>query len=153
MDSLTAAFRHDPSDDLTADVILTAGDSKARRLARANFGQTINKGRDWSAERPLNWSPDGPFNVVGGVSHRHVRLKQFINLSLLSGSIGRFRDWQDGTGIFADASVKLSDRATVTAGLRYQRDRQKRRGALTATSFQIPSTSLASSTPGSPKLP
>ena len=138
VDSLTAALRHDLSDDLTANVILTAGDSEARRLARANFGQTINKGRDWSAEATLNWSPDGPFNIIGGVSHTYVRLKQYINLSLLSGSIGRFRDWQDGTGIFADASVKLSDRTTVTAGLRYQRDRQKRRGALTANSFEIP---------------
>lgn len=138
VDSLTTAVRHNLSDDLTANVVLTAGDSKARRLARANFGQTINKGRDWSAEATLNWSPEGPLSIVGGVSHTHVHLKQFINLSLLSGSIGRFRDWQDGTGVFADASVKLGEQTIVTAGLRYQRDRQKRRGALTANSFQVP---------------
>jgi iron complex outermembrane recepter protein len=138
VDSLTAVVRHDLSDDLTADLLFTTGDSKARRLARANFGQTTNAGRDWSAEATVNWSPEGPLRVVGGASHTHARLKQFINLSLLSGSVGRFRDWQDSTGVFADASIKLTERATVTAGLRYQRDRQKRRGALTATSFQIP---------------
>ena len=138
VDSLTAAARHELSDDTTANILLTAGDTSSRRLARANFGQTTNDGRDWSTEATLNWSPDGRLHIVGGASHTHAELKQFINLSLLSGSIGRFRDWQDSTGVFADASIKLTERATVTAGLRYQRDRQKRRGALTATSFQIP---------------
>jgi iron complex outermembrane recepter protein len=67
-----------------------------------------------------------------------VELRQFINLSLLSGSIGRFRDWQDSSGVFADARIALTSRATITVGMRYQRDRQKRVGALTANSFEIP---------------
>ena len=138
VDSLTAGFRHELSDDLTADVMLTGGDSKAQRLAIPNFGQTRNDGRDWSAEGILRWSPEGPLSIVGGASHTHVRLKQYINLSLLSGSIGRFRDWQDGSGVFVDATLALSSRAKMTAGIRYQRDRQKRQGALTATSFEIP---------------
>ena len=137
-DSLTAAIRHQFSPELTANVLLTAGDSAARRFAIADFGETTNDGRDWSGEAIFNWTPGGPFSVVGGVSHSHVRLRQFINLKRLSGSIGRFRDWQDGTGIFADATIQLSPRTTMTAGLRYQRDRQKREGALTATSFVIP---------------
>jgi len=138
VDSLTASIRHDASEALTANFVLSAGDSEARRFAIPNFGETQNEGRDWSAEAILNWSPEGPLRAVGGVSHSHVALKQFIDLSQLSGSIGRFRDWQDGSGIFADATFAVTSRATVTAGLRYQRDRQKRKGALTATSFTIP---------------
>ena len=138
VDSLTAGIRHEASDDLTANLMLTAGNSKARRLAIRDFGQTRNDGRDWSAEAVFNWSPDGPLSLVAGASHTHAELKQFINLQLLSGSIGRFRDWQDGTGLFADATYKLSPKVTMSAGVRYQRDRQKREGALTATSFVVP---------------
>jgi outer membrane receptor protein involved in Fe transport len=118
--------------------MLTAGDSLSRRLAIRDFGQTRNAGRDWSVEAVLNWAPEGPFSLVAGGSHTHVALKQFINLQLLSGSIGRFRDWQDGTGLFADATLAIAPSVTMSAGLRYQRDRQKRQGALTATSFVVP---------------
>lgn len=138
VDSLTAAVRHEAGPNLTVNALLTGGDSDVRRLAIPGLGQSRIDGRDWSSELVLNWSPQGPLRIVGGVSRGHVALKQFIDLSLLSGSIGRFRDRQDSTGMFGDASFALSDRATITAGLRYQRDRQNRQGALTATTFQIP---------------
>ena len=138
VDSLTAAVEHELAANLVANAVLTGGNSSARRLAIPGFGQASNNGRDWSAEAVLNWNPDGPFRIVGGVSHRHAALKQHINLSLLSGAIGRFRDWQDGTGIFADATFALSPRITASAGVRYQRDRQTRTGALTADTFDIP---------------
>ena len=138
VDSLTAGIRHEASNELAANLMLTAGDSVSRRLAIPDFGQTRNDGRDWSAEAVFNWSPKGPFALVAGASHSHIALKQFINLQLLSGSIGRFRDWQDGTGLFADATVELAPKVTMTAGVRYQRDRQKRQGALTATTFIVP---------------
>jgi outer membrane receptor protein involved in Fe transport len=138
VDSLTAAIRHEASSTLTASVLLTAGASEARRFALPGFGQTRNNGRDWSGEAIAHWTPDGTLTAIVGISHSHVRLKQFINLSLLSGSIGRFHDWQDGTGIFADLDIALSARAKMTLGMRYQRDRQKREGALTADTFIIP---------------
>ena len=138
VDSLTAAFQHEASQNLTANVLFTAGDGKAERFAIPGFGQTRNHSRDWSGEAILTWRPDTSWRVTGGVSRTHVALKQSINLSLLSGSIGRFRDWQNGTGLFADAEYRLSPRATVTAGIRYQRDQQKRQGALTANSFTVP---------------
>jgi len=138
VDSLTAAVRHRAGADLTANFVLTAGDSKSRRFAIRHFGEAENDGRDWSAEAILNWAPDGPLHATAGISHQHLALKQFIDLALLSGSIGRFRDWQDGTGLFGESELKVAERATLTAGLRYQRDRQKRIGDLTATSFVIP---------------
>jgi len=138
VDSLTAAVRQRAGKDLTANFVLTAGDSAARRFAIRHFGEARNDGRDWSAEAILNWAPEGPLRATAGFSHQHLALKQFIDLSLLSGSIGSFRDWQDGTGLFGEAELKVSERATLTAGLRYQRDRQKRLGDLTASSFVIP---------------
>ncbi len=138
VDSLTASVRHEASNALTATVILSAGDSRARRLAIPDFGETRNDGRDWSAEAVLNWAPAATFSLVAGAAHTHVELKQHINLQLLSGSIGRFRDWQDGTGLFADATIAIAAKLMMTAGVRYQRDRQKRQGALTATSFVVP---------------
>lgn len=132
VDSLTAAVRHDAG-DLTANAIVTAGDSLAKRLAFPGLGQSRIEGRDWSVEMVANWSPNGPVRLLGGASHRHLALDQFIDLSLLSG-IGRFRDRQDGSGTFGEAIVSLAPRATLTAGLRYQRDSQRRTGSLAAAS-------------------
>jgi outer membrane receptor protein involved in Fe transport len=128
VDSLTAAVQHQ-SGDVTANLLLTAGDSVARRLAFPGAGQARIGGRDWSVEAVFNWAPEGPVRLVGGLSHRRTRLRQFIDLSVLSG-LGRFRDWQYGTGIFGEARLAITPKATFTAGLRSQHDRQKRNGSL-----------------------
>ncbi len=88
VDSLTAAVRHEASDELTASFILSAGDSSARRLAIPDFGETRNEGRDWSGEAALNWSPDASYKLVAGAARNRVALKQFINLRQAIG-IGR----------------------------------------------------------------
>jgi outer membrane receptor protein involved in Fe transport len=134
VDAVTANLRQQVTRSLAADVTVTGGDSHSRRLAPAHFGETLNEGRDWSAEGVVNWAPEGPLHAVGGVSRTHVRLKQFIDLSLLDGAIGRFRDWQDSVGLFGEANLTVVPGATLTAGLRYQQDRQQRTGEL-ATNF------------------
>ena len=78
VDSLTAGIRHEASDDLTANLMLTAGNSKARRLAIRDFGQTRNDGRDWSAEAVFNWSPDGTA-AAGRRAHRTPSRAQAIH--------------------------------------------------------------------------
>ena len=140
VDALTANARHQLTSNLAADLTVTGGESVARRLAPANFGEALNKGRDWSAEGVLNWVPAGVLHAVGGVSRTHVRLKQLINLSLLDGSIGRFRDEQDSIGLFGEANLTIVPRATLTAGLRYQQDGQKRTGELATNFGAIPLT-------------
>jgi outer membrane receptor protein involved in Fe transport len=136
VDSLTAAARHE-SGALTTTVVLTAGDSLARRLAFPGLGQARIRGRDWSAEAVVNWAPDGPFRSVAGISHAHVALRQFIDLSLI-GALGRFHDAQDGTGIFGEINATILPKTTLTAGIRYQQDRQDRSGALTTPTASIP---------------
>jgi outer membrane receptor protein involved in Fe transport len=138
VDSLTGSLRQQVATDVTANFLLTGGRSNARRYAIPGLGEARNRSRDWSAEAVLNWSGEGPLRFVGGVSHLHVALRQSIDLSLLSGLKGTFRDWQDGTGAFGEASLKVASKATLTAGLRYQHDRQKRQGALVANTFSVP---------------
>jgi len=52
--------------------------------------------------------------------------------------IGSFRDIQDGTGLFGEATYELTRGAKFTAGIRYQRDRQQRSGILDAGILAIP---------------
>jgi iron complex outermembrane recepter protein len=138
VDALTAEVQQEFAGGLSANFVLTGADRNIRRFAPTGLGQTRNNGRDWTGEAVVNWSPEGPLQIVGGVSHTHVYLDQFINLSRLSGVLGSFRDWQDGTGIFGEATVAIAPRLSLTAGLRYQRDRQERRGALGNDAFSVP---------------
>jgi outer membrane receptor protein involved in Fe transport len=137
-DSIAASYRRLFGRGLTAKLLLTAGDTTARRFAFPGFGEAQNDGNDWSGEAVLNWQSPGGNIAVLGISHSHARLRQKIDLSLLSGLMGNFQDWQDGTGAFGETSLKLAPRTTLTAGLRYQHDRQKRVGGLVADAFAVP---------------
>jgi outer membrane receptor protein involved in Fe transport len=137
VDSLTATSHHSLTDRLAADVTLTGGDSKALRLAFPGLGQARIDGRDWSAETVLNWTPPLPVHVLAGISRTHLHLHQVIDLSRLSG-IGRFRDTQDSLGVFGEANWTVAPRVLLTAGLRFQQDRQDRSGALGTTAKSIP---------------
>lgn len=138
VNSITASLRLGMGKGVSANLLITGGSSSARRFAFPGFGETNNDATDWSGEFFVNWKSEGALSGVAGVSHSHVQLQQQINLSLLSGLTGSFRDWQDGTGLFGEASLKLSSQATLTAGLRFQQDRQKRAGALVTNAFSVP---------------
>ena len=136
VDSVTAAFRQQAG-DLTANVILTAGDAVSRRLAFPGLGQARIEGRDWSAEAVVNWAPEGPLRALAGVTRTHLVLDQFIDLSVI-GALGRFDDAQDGTGLFGEINLPILPRTTLTAGIRYQQDRQDRTGDLATKIATIP---------------
>ena len=138
VDSLTATARHPLGAGLDLAITMSGGDSHARRLAPPGFGETRNDGRDWAAEAVVNWSPQGPLHAIGGISGTTVKLRQFIDLSRLNGSIGRFRDSQDSLGLFGETSLVVAPRTTLTAGLRYQRDRQLRSGAFGPPQREVP---------------
>ncbi|MGZ2413014.1 iron complex outermembrane recepter protein [Sphingomonas sp. F9_3S_D5_B_2] len=132
VDALTAAARGEVGPGMDLDLVATAGASNVRRLARRGAGQAHIRGHDWSGEAVLNWRAGEGLRGVTGVSRTHLALRQAIDLSILSG-IGRFHDAQDGTGLFGEADLTLFRKATLTAGLRYQRDRQNRSGTLAAS--------------------
>ncbi len=129
IDSGTTSIRYQPRPDFTLNALVTAGKTAIQRFAPEGLGETRIRGRDWSAESILAWSPEGPLQVTGGLSHSQANLRQYIDLSALSGE-GRFRDRQTATGIFGEATWSLFDKAKLSAGLRYQRDRKERSGAL-----------------------
>lgn len=136
VDSVTANAHGAIDSDLSIDVIASTGDSKAIRLAAQGAGQARILGRDWSTESVLHWTPSTAVRVTAGASRSHVGLRQVIDLSILSG-IGRFRDSQDGTGLFGQADLTVG-KASLAAGLRYQQDRQDRTGALDSRRGPIP---------------
>ena len=110
---------------------VTAGVGDIRRFAPEGLGEAKIHTRDWSAESVLRWTPDGPVSAIMGASYRHAGLRQEIDLSQLSG-VGRFNDDQDAFGLFGEVTWSLTPKLHLTAGLRYQRDSQRRTGALAA---------------------
>ena len=131
VDSLTGAAALDLSTDLTVNATVTAGVGDIRRFAPEGLGEAKIHTRDWSAESVLRWTPDGPVSAIMGASYRHAGLRQEIDLSQLSG-VGRFNDDQDAFGLFGEVTWSLTPKLHLTAGLRYQRDSQRRTGALAA---------------------
>jgi iron complex outermembrane recepter protein len=129
VDAMTAALSYDFGAALTANAVATHGHGKVRRFALPGFGQTRIEVKDWFAETFVRWSPDGPLSFVSGISHSRQHLRQHI-MPLFAFGEGQFDDRQDGTGLFGEASLALSRKATLTGGLRYQRDSQKRVGTL-----------------------
>jgi outer membrane receptor protein involved in Fe transport len=136
IDSLTSDLHVEPMQGLTLDTVATAGDGRFQRFATPGLGQHKIHSRDWSVETIGHWSPGSRPSVTGGISYSHVGLDELIDLSVLSG-VGRFHDDQESLGIFGEANVSLVPRLILTAGLRYQRDRQRRNGALGTPSSAI----------------
>lgn len=129
VDAVTARLSYTAAKSLEMTAVLTGGDSRFRRYAPPGLGETQLHVRDWSGETVANWAASDSIHVVAGVSQYGTRLRQFINLSQLSG-IGRFRDRQSSTGLFGEAQWSLTDRLKLSGGIRYQHDRQERIGAL-----------------------
>lgn len=128
VDSLTANIGYQ-TDGLAVDGVLSGGDSRFRRFAPPGLGETQIHSRDWAGEAVTNWSPNDRLKMVGGISGYGASFRQYINLSQLIGE-GTFRDRQASTGVFGEGSFTLAPRVTLTAGLRYQQDSQRRIGSL-----------------------
>src|SRR6185369_1589258 len=107
------------------------GDTRFRRLAPQGLGQTHINGRDRSLESILEWKPDGPVSIVGGVSLQAMDLDQFIDLTVTPLGTGSFNDHQPSSGVFGEMTWRPAQRLWLTGGLRYQMDRKRRTGLLT----------------------
>ena len=124
--------------DLAADITVTGGDSEAHRLAFAGLGQAAYRrarlvGRGSARTGRLK----GRCTQSGGVSRTHLRLRQLIDLSRLSG-IGRFSDAQDLVRAVRRSELDGRARRNPDGGPRYQQDRQKRNGTLGSAAQTIP---------------
>ncbi len=136
-DSLTATLDHAAAPALDSTTTLSYGEVGVIRFAPTGLGQSTTRSRDFSAESVFRWHPDGPLRLLAGLQHSRSRLDQSIDLSAVLGP-GEFVDAQSSLGFFGEAVLQPSSRLGLTAGLRYQRDRQDRRGGFGAANFALP---------------
>lgn len=139
VDSLTSVVELPVTTKLRASTTLAYGNARVRRFNLPGFGESDTRSHDFSIEQLLDWNPDGPARLVGGISHRRLSLDQFIDLSIFTGvGIGNFDDKQRSLGLFGEVTLQPLARTIVTAGLRYQWDRQRRSGAIGTPARPIP---------------
>ncbi len=130
VDAATLRAEHDFASGWHASTTVTAGDATIRRLAPAGFGVAHIAGRDFSAEGLVTWKPRDGLTLLVGANRTGASLAQEIDLrSALLGQ-GEFRDRQSAFGLFGQGEWRPTPQATLTAGIRYQRDGQKRVGQL-----------------------
>ena len=153
VDSLTGVVELPVTTKLRASTTLAYGDARIRRFNLPGLGETDTRSSDFSVEQLLDWNPDGPARIVGGVSYRNLSLDQHIDLSVFAGvGIGNFDDEQRGVGIFGEVTLQPIARTIVTVGLRYQWDQQRRSGAIGTPARVIPMSYDRSFSAWLPKL-
>lgn len=130
VDSLTALISYTFDEALTSRTTLSHGDALIQRFSQPGFGQTRTDSDDYSIESILSWQPAGAVRMLGGIHYLAIKQRQFIDVRApgLQIGTGGFRDRQASLGIFGETTWRPTSRLAITAGLRYQRDRQDRVG-------------------------
>lgn len=113
------------------EAVVSLGRSRTIRFAPPQVGEAQIRLHDLSGELWGNWRVVGTLTLRGGVHSIGSDLHQYIDLRQFIASEGRFRDRQKSFGAFGEAEVDLTPRLKVSAGGRYQQDRQRRVGGLT----------------------
>jgi outer membrane receptor protein involved in Fe transport len=113
------------------EAILSSGRTKSRRFAPPGIGEARIRLNDVSADIFGNWRASPTLTLWGGVHALQSRLRQYIDLSNFIDSEGRFRDRQHSFGAFGEAELAVNRRLKLSAGGRYQQDKQRRFGGLT----------------------
>ncbi|WP_309612008.1 TonB-dependent receptor domain-containing protein [Sphingomonas sp.] len=130
VDSLTGLLTQKLGAVLEFTATATHGRASIRRFAPPGFGETLSHSADSAGETILDWKPRSGLRLTWGVRVDQASLRQAINLSATPLGSGSFLDRQQSLGLFGEASTSPLSRVTLIAGLRYQRDRQSRSGAL-----------------------
>lgn len=140
VDSLTGRFAYQAPGGFEARMTVSYGAADVRRHAPTGLGEAEIDARDFSVEPVFAWRSGTGLSVTGGINYTHSTLDQTINLAafpLVRGS-GAFSDAQDSVGLFGEGNFLLAPTVALTAGLRYQHDRQVRQGALTGNVLSLP---------------
>ena len=113
------------------EAIVSLGESRTRRFAEPSFGESRARLRDLSGDVFGSVKVGEGITLRGGIHALNSQFKQHIDLlNFFRPGIGDFRDHQRSFGAFAEAEVAVTERLNVSAGGRYQEDRQRRAGAL-----------------------
>jgi len=108
---------------------LTYADIRTRRYAVRGDGDGGIHARERSAESVIRFGEAGDrmTGLLGGYLFGSDQ-NENIDLSLYLG-VGAFRDEQESRAVYGEATYGLTGRLSLTAGGRYQYDRQDRRGS------------------------
>ena len=140
VDSLTGQFTYQPPGEFEAQATISYGRADVRRYAPAGFGEAEIDTRDFSIEPIMAWRSGPGLSLSGGIHYTRSTLDQTIDLTTQNPvrGTGNFTDVQYSLGVFTEGSFPIASTLTVTAGLRYQWDRQVRKGGLTGSQFILP---------------
>lgn len=127
-DALTTRLRYDLSSTATAAVSYSYGEAKVQRFGVPGFGRTRVDSQDKTIEAVLQWRPDPGLSLVSGINRATEKKRQTIDITGLGIGRGGFDDRQRSVGLFGEATVRPVPSLALTAGLRYQRDKQVRYG-------------------------
>jgi outer membrane receptor protein involved in Fe transport len=140
VDSLTGRISHEPGGGFQARATLSYGAADVRRHAPPGLGEAVIDAHDFSIEPIVQWSGSSGLMITGGLNYTRATLDQSIDLTTLSTvrGTGRFADVQNSFGAFGEVLLPLASTLHLTAGLRYQRDRQVREGGLVGSKLTLP---------------
>lgn len=121
------------SDNLQITNRFSATDYKVERFVfPATFGAAEIDGLQFTNETTTNWRiPDHGLSGLLGVYYENIAQDEESNFNSFLG-FGDFEDTRNSLGLFGEITYQVTDRIDVTAGLRYQWDRQDRDGTLGA---------------------
>lgn len=130
VESLTAVAQYRLVPSLIWRSTLSWGEARMRRFGLPGMGEARIAANDFSAESVLDWQPQGAVRALGGIYRLTARQRQSIDATGIAFGLGEFGDRQVSLGIFGEATWRPLPKLTITGGLRFQRDRQDREGAL-----------------------
>lgn len=131
VDSLTARLSYNPARGVSLSGTLSAGDARVRRFGLPGLGLTEVASRDYSAEWIVRRTGER-WSALAGLNYFKARQHQSIDITGLGLGAGSFRDRQESMGLFAELMVRPITALKVTAGIRRQRDVQRRVGKVGA---------------------
>ena len=130
VESITTRGTVPISPQVEASLMLSLGNVTLRRFGLPGLGTSRADTEDFSAELNLVWRPTDALMLRGGVHRLGADQIQSIDLAGLMLGQGKFDDRQDSLGLFGEATVQLAPKLSLNAGLRYQRDSQRRTGGV-----------------------
>ncbi|ANY20950.1 Colicin I receptor precursor [Tsuneonella dongtanensis] len=132
VDAVTTRLDYEPAGAVLSTATFSFGDLVVQRFGLPGLGRTRVDGTDYSAEGILRWKASTGISLISGVNYIATRQRQSIDITGLGIGTGGFRDRQESLGLFGEATVRPVPPLSLTLGIRYQRDRQRRVGQVGA---------------------
>lgn len=134
IDAITGVAAYGDRDGVLVTLTPSFSNSKIRRLTAPGDGNALVRTKEFTFEGIVSAKASDALDLLAGIYHLDTDQTEFIDLSAFLG-LGDFTDEQHSLGLFGEITAKPLPRLSITAGLRYQRDRQDRLGFLGTQAF------------------